>query len=121
MESEAQDYIKEQKSTCESANLNFVETDMELIAGVSKTLFTDQQPIHGLRHPIENGTCGWYLWSGEYSEAADFFEPHHAKHLFDKKPEVIKYLGLEPGSRFLIDNKGYEDLWFDKSLLDLNK
>ena len=117
MNSSKHEYISEQKEVCKKAKLNFVETDMELIAGVSETLFTSTQPVHGLRHPIEKGTCGWYLWSGEYSSADDFFKPYHAKHLLERKPEIIKYLGLEPGGRFLFDDNGYEDIWFDESLL----
>lgn len=32
-------------------------------------------------------------------------------------PEVLPYLELPPGYRFIIDGKGYEDVWFDESLL----
>ncbi|WP_456236598.1 immunity protein Imm33 domain-containing protein [Chryseobacterium carnipullorum] len=30
---------------------------------------------------------------------------------------MIKYLGLPAGNRFLIDDKGFEDVWFDENLL----
>ena len=38
-------------------------------------------PINGLRHKVENGTCGWYIWCGEeFSQDSDFFKPLHVKH-----------------------------------------
>jgi hypothetical protein len=87
------------------------------ILGISlKTL--GKSPINGLRHKPENGTNGWYLWCGDkLSESADFFEPIHFKHIKTYLPEVIEYLDLPPGYRFLIDRNGYEDVWFDSELL----
>jgi len=75
------------------------------------------RPIHGLRHPPEGDTNGWYIWCGEFSEADDFFEPLHLEHLSEYLPQALRYLSLPPGYRFLIDDVGYEDVWFDESLL----
>jgi hypothetical protein len=75
-----------------------------------------KEPIHGLRHKPEADTSGWYIWCGEYSSAADFFSPFHAIHIYEKLPEVAKYLGLPPGYRFLLA-KDHVDVWFDSSLL----
>ena len=46
----------------------------------------------------------------------DFFKPLHVAHLDDWCLQIIKYLGLPPGWRFLIAGD-YEDVWFDKSFL----
>jgi len=88
--------------------------------GVSRNVIeSDLWPLNGMRHPAENGTCGWYLWAGtEFSDDPDFFTPLHAKHLFEHRPEVVAYLGLPPGWRFLIAPK-YEDVWQDDSLLKI--
>nr|WP_320000056.1 hypothetical protein [uncultured Draconibacterium sp.] len=74
--------------------------------------------IHGLRHPAEENTNGWYIWSGDYSDSADFFSPICLKHL-DKyiKADLTEYLDLPAGYRFLIDGNNYEDVWFDENLL----
>ncbi|MEZ4985649.1 MAG: hypothetical protein R2795_11540 [Saprospiraceae bacterium] len=74
-------------------------------------------PVHGLRHNTESGTTGWYIWAGEHSEEPDFFKPLHTWHLETWRPEVLKYLALPPGYRFLLGHEGYEDIWFDESLL----
>ena len=76
-----------------------------------------KMPVHGLRHPVEGDTNGWYIWCGERSDDEDFFQPLCIEHLSDHLPSVQKFLSLPPGYRFLIDDSGYEDIWFDESLL----
>ncbi len=76
-------------------------------------------PLNGLRHPPERGTNGWYIWRGEtLSQAEDFFQPVHTEHLADWSPQVLPYLALPPGWRFLLA-PGQEDVWYDASLLEI--
>ena len=91
------------------------------IVGVSRSLLAPgwDWPVHGLRHPPQGGTSGCYVWTGELSDAPDFFVPLHAGHLVERVPEVGTYLLLPPGSRFLIA-PGHEDVWTDESLLDIS-
>jgi hypothetical protein len=69
-------------------------------------------PVYGIRRAVEGGTTGWYLWTGEYSEADDFYVPWHTVYLHERWPEVVPYLALPPGWGFVIA-PGYEDVWFD--------
>jgi hypothetical protein len=74
-------------------------------------------PLNGLRHPPEPGTSGWYLWAGqELGAGDDFFQPLHAKHIRDWRPELLPYLALPAGWRFLIAS-GHQAVWYDESLL----
>jgi hypothetical protein len=76
-----------------------------------------QRPINGLRHLPASDTTGWYLWGGEtIGQTPDFFEPVHVAHLDEILPEVVPYLGLAPGWRFMLA-EGHEDVWFDPALL----
>lgn len=86
--------------------------------GASRSLIDDdwEWPVHGLRHPSEAGTSGWYVWTGELSDAPDFFQPWHTSHLVERCPEVRHLLALPPGTRFLVA-PGHEDVWTDDSLL----
>jgi hypothetical protein len=80
-----------------------------------------QQPLNGLRHPPEHGTCGWYLWWGDTLDQTDlkFFQPLHVEHLEEYCPEAVPYLSLPPGWRIQVA-PGHEDVWFDETLLDVS-
>ena len=106
-----------QKELCEKYEITFFDTPFDLKVGVSLNVKDGILPINGLRHPVTQNTSGWYIWAGEeFNTDPDFFKPLHIFHLIDWCPDVIKYLGLPPGYRFLIAD-GYEDVWTDDSLL----
>jgi hypothetical protein len=73
-------------------------------------------PLHALRRYPENSTCGWYIYGGELSAEADFFQPLHVGHLAERCPDIVPYLALPPGWRVLLA-PGHEDVWFDGELL----
>ncbi|MDR4952242.1 hypothetical protein REB14_08665 [Chryseobacterium sp. ES2] len=111
-------YFKLQEEICGrySQDKDLVSLDSLIALGKN---FDPSLQINGLRHPRTETLNGWYIWSGEdfNPEEFDFFSPSHTHHLLDNASFVIKYLGLPAGNRFLIDSKGYEDIWFDESLL----
>jgi hypothetical protein len=75
-----------------------------------------QLPINGLRIRLD-GICGWYIWAGgDASSDPDFYQPLCVGHIPDYLPSVAPYLSLPPGFRFQIAD-GYEDVWFDPTLL----
>jgi hypothetical protein len=87
------------------------------IVGVARNLGSGELPLNGLRHPATAGTSGWYLWAGqELSDTPDFFEPLHAEHLAEICPDVLPFLSLPPGWRFLLAG-AQVDVWFEESLL----
>jgi hypothetical protein len=110
-------YLEEQKKICKEYDSLWNPIDKNLKVGISTDL--NSEPLNGLRHNSENGTTGWFIWSGEYDEREDFFKPICAEHLLEKKPEVIKYLALDVGFRFLIGKENYEDVWFDKKISEI--
>ncbi len=114
------DFVKAQQDICKKYNTSWNNIDFDFKIGVADNVFTDNIPINGLRHIPKGETTGWFIWSGEtFSEADDFFKPYCIKHLIRLKPEIIKYLALPAGYRFLIDNKGYEDVWEDVKLKEI--
>jgi hypothetical protein len=84
--------------------------------GVSRSAMSGEWPIHGLRHPPEGDTNGWYVWAGEFSDDPAFFLPLHMEHVPDEVPAIARYMALPPGFRFLIA-PDHEDVWEDTSLL----
>lgn len=108
-------HIEKQKEICEKYNSKWKPINQKSRIGISENL--NLEKLNGLRHKTEKGKVCWYIWSGEYSEDADFFKPICAEHLLQRNPKIIKYLALEDGFRFLITESGYEDVWFDENLL----
>lgn len=85
--------------------------------GISLNLRSGLLPVNGMRYYPENGTNGWYIWAGEEMGAeADFFVPLHMEHLTEWCPQVMKFLALPPGWRFLCA-PDYEDAWSDEEFL----
>lgn len=106
-----------QKELCRKYGVPYVPAEGDKKVGIARNVRGGGQPINGLRHPPEGDACGWYIWAGEHlSNDPDFFMPLHVRHLSEWCPEVIRFLGLPPGYRFLIAD-GYEDVWEDRSLL----
>lgn len=113
----AVDLRKAQERVCKKYGLPWTEAPSNLKVGIAENVKTGLTPINGLRHPPEGDTTGWYIWAGEEpSKDPHFFKPLHVEHLAEWCPSVLPYLGLPPGSRFLIA-PNHEDVWEDESLL----
>ncbi|KAA0994844.1 hypothetical protein FQ192_12025 [Pseudomonas sp. ANT_J12] len=71
-----------------------------------------KSPIYGTRVKLpEGGTISWFIHCGEHSPASGFYQALHTGHLMEELPEVVKYLFLPEGAKFIIDREGYEDVW----------
>ena len=113
------DITQSQLEICQKYGAECVPLDFGLKFGVAEDFFSGKMPLNGLRHPPQGDTCGWYLWAGEeMSQADDYFKPMHVYHLTGRCPQVIPYLGLPAGWRFLVAG-GYGDAWFDEKLLEI--
>ncbi len=110
----------DQYVTCQRFNVTCVPCPPDCKVGVARNVRDDGLwPLNGLRHAPEGDTTGWYIWAGErLSQALNFFVPLHVKHLGQWCPQVLPYLGLPPGWRFLIA-PDHEDVWNDMSLLEI--
>jgi hypothetical protein len=109
------DWQSEQKALCDRFGSQFIPLPSDARVGIALQTM-NQRPLHGLRHPAHGNMSGWYIWGGEYSTDAKFFQVLHARHFPEQFPNLVKFLGLEPGFRFLTDGE-YQDIWFDQSLL----
>lgn len=100
------------KAVCERHNVaEFAVEDKVAVA----TSTLGRQPIYGTRVALpENGTISWFIHCGGYSDADDFYQPVHTAHLAQMLPQVVDYLHLPPGAKFIIDDQGYEDVWMDQ-------
>lgn len=78
------------------------------------------EPLNALRHPVTGQSNGWFVWRGPAIPQDDdeFFAPLHVEHLDEHAPELEPYLALPPG-RGVVLAPGYEDVWYDETLLDV--
>jgi len=71
-------------------------------------------PIHGVRLPPTETTCGWYINAGdEWSDDADFYKPLCIEHLADYCKFALPFICLPPGWHFMTDGRGFIDVWQD--------
>jgi hypothetical protein len=78
----------------------------------------DRWPIHGVRLPPTETTCGWYIFAGdEWSDDPDFYKPMCVEHMWEHCPLALAFLCLPPGWRFHIDGKGGYGASFDEQVL----
>lgn len=113
---------QQQKQVTSRLGVDFCSSNMDSMVGIDKGIQKKIFPVHGLRHPPEGVGTGWFIWSSCHEIPQDqphFFSPVHARHIYDEYPYIAKYLGLPPGWRFVIDDKGYEDIWYDEALLKI--
>lgn len=111
------DVVELQRAVCRRHAAPFTAYEPSQKVGVSESALRGDLPLNGLRHPVEGDTSGWYIWGGdELSTAPEFFKPMHIHHLAERCPEVLPYLALPAGWRFL-HAPDVEDVWFDEHLL----
>ena len=112
--------MKAQRAICKRFGTSLAESPSNLKVGISRNARDGVVPLNGLRHPPTAETTGWYIWAGEsMPQDDDLFLPLHVAHLERWCPEALPYLGLPPGWRFLLA-PGYEDVWFDPALLEID-
>lgn len=106
-----QELIAEQKLLCEEVESAYIEVKGDDVVAIAvQTL--DQEPIVGIRKPAETPeNISWYIYGGELPEGDAVFETISIKKLQDILPEVLPYLALDVGYRFMIDGDDYEDVW----------
>lgn len=111
------DWHSMQREVCSHHSAEYLETSEFKKIGLADNVTTGLLPLNGLRHPQVSDSSGWFIWAGnELSKDPDFFKPVHAAHLVNLCPQIIPFLGLAPGWRFLIAGD-YKDVWYDAALL----
>lgn len=108
--------VSQQRELCREFGTRFEPPSPGSKVGIAiQTL--DRLPIHGVRLPPTESTCGWFIFAGnEWSDADDFYQPLCVEHLPNYCPSVVPFLALPPGWRFLTDGNGYIDVWRDEEV-----
>ena len=105
--------IQEQIDVCAKYNLE-ATTPEPMVALALEGL--GMMPIYGCRKKLKEGeNISWYFHCGEHSDNEYFYSPIHTEHLDSLLPLIIPYLYLPPDTWFIIDDKGYEDVWREET------
>jgi hypothetical protein len=112
-------FQQSQCDKCADLGAEFVPIEARSRVGISLEALAGETPINGLRIRPDGSSSGWFVYSGVNapSSAEDFYKPIHLVHLITRLPQIVPFLGLPPGWRFLLA-EDYEDAWFDRNLLD---
>jgi hypothetical protein len=110
---------KDQIRKCQGVAVTPHPPDPKSKLSISDLFSNEQYPINGLRHPLENNTDGWCIWSGDvFSRAKYFIKPINTFHMNEHCPEILKILELPTVWRFLY-TPDYADIWFDANLSNI--
>ena len=103
--------IAEQKLLCEEFGSRYVEVSGDDVIAVAVHSL-QQDPIVGLRNrPEIHDNVSWFIYGGELAEGQDAFETMTVREAQDILPQILPYLALDIGFRFMIDGDDYEDVW----------
>lgn len=109
--------LRLQQDVCKKYGVIPHPSPMDHKVGISLTVKQGLIPINGMRIRNSEDSTGWFFWAGEHlSDDPNFFVPLHVSHLTNWCMDVIPFLLLPPGWRFLTDGD-YFDVWYDPQLL----
>ena len=112
------DNINLQKNICLKYKSSFIITNPNDLIVIDEGVLSGEL-VEGVRYASPDHMSGWWITSKKYSGDISGLRTEHVKHLYEKRPDLIKFLGLDYGFRFF--QEGYktvdEDIWFDKSIL----
>lgn len=109
-----------QRDMCRRFAVEPAPPEQRTMVGLALSRPRHLEPLNALRHPIAANSNGWFVWRGAAipQEDDNFFAPLHVEHLDEHAPELGPYLALPPGWGVVLA-PGYEDVWYDETLLDI--
>ena len=111
-----EELIAEQKLLCEEYDSAYIQVQGDDVVAIAVDSL-NQEPIVGIRKkPETEENVAWFIYGGELGEGQDIFQTMTVRELQDILPEVLPYLALAEGYRFMIDREDYEDVWKEGSI-----
>jgi hypothetical protein len=102
-----------QERVCATFGTPYVACPSDSLIRLSPNLRAGTFPIHGVRFAPGEGSCGWYIWSGDESACPEFFLSVEASLLVQWAPITLPFLGLPDGWRFILTHDDVE-VWEEK-------
>lgn len=110
-------YLHSQYSLCETINAEFDSPTADKFVTIYNQVFESEE-IQGVRYEEGGDQSGWLLYCKEQDLDTlneDGFLTLHLYELTLKRPDILKFLALPTGYRFILKGNEY-NAWKDKSL-----
>jgi hypothetical protein len=108
--------INEQIEVCKEFNASPIfpifTQKIVISEGVYEGLTTE-----AVRYPSPDHMTGWWLSTELYNGDTKSLNPVHYYHIAFKRPDILKYLALPFGYRFIINQEQEKDVWFDSKVV----
>lgn len=106
--------VKEQIKLCKNYGSDPLFPTFSQMIVVSKGVL-DGKNIDAVRYPSPNHMTGWWLTTELYDGDVSSLETIHYYHVAFSRPDIIKWLALPFGFRFISGEK--PEIWFDNEVL----
>jgi hypothetical protein len=107
--------VSEQKHECSKIGVTPSFPAFNQMIAISKGVY-EGLPTEAVRYPSPVHMSGWWLTTDLYNEKIESMMIVHYYHVAFKRPDVVKYLALPFGYRFLV-GAGNDDVWYDPKTL----
>lgn len=98
---------------CKKLNVACQMPSDETLVAVSEGVF-EGDLVQGVRYKMEAHMSGWIITSDRYNGDVSTLRTEHMKHIFEHRPDLVKYLCLPIGWRF---DTSRDDFWFDQEII----
>ena len=113
--------VNQQKDFCGTYNVDLESAKLDQLVVVSEDVFNGAL-VEGVRYDSSDNMSGWWLTSKSYSGNTDDLKLEHISHIYEKRKDLIKFLGLPFGFKFFqekyVSENSPEDVWFDEDVLN---
>lgn len=103
--------VRQQEEICWQQNLIPLFPDFNQSVVISDGVY-EGKDIEGIRYDSPQDESGWYLITDDYNDDIKSLKMVHFYHVAFSRPDILKYLALPFGRRFLMENgnvKIYKD------------
>jgi len=111
--------LNHQKKICKKFGLSYEPCDIEQYLYISESVKEGKFPIEWKRYIEEGDFCGWYIWSGEKLLDNESYTKVSLNNIDEYSKELIKFLWLERGTRFIIEDDDYIEAEFDYRVFNM--
>lgn len=95
--------IRKQSELCSHYGLPVQFPNFSQMVVISKGVY-EGKDIEGIRYESPEHMSGWWLITDDYDDNIESLMTVHFHHVVFSRPDIVKYLALPFGYRFLMDN-----------------